>query len=145
MIRGRHALACVASAVLSGCGQSPAPHVTQPIQEPYKATKAPGAWKNIYQGDPKLAGVIVQQFPDGDDGFTSEERDGAHPCMILFGFWDDRFRQVSYSPSGAIRHDFWFTIDPTTRDIWNRVDFSKGSDPGFAGHEDPRKRWKVSR
>jgi hypothetical protein len=100
-----------------------------------------GPWTNIYRSDPDLAGVIVQQFPDGDDNFTFEERDGKHPCMILYGFWDDRFRQMHYTPTGEVTSEFWFKIDESTKWIWNNVDFTQGSDPWFKTHQDPRVRW----
>jgi hypothetical protein len=100
-----------------------------------------GSWTNIYRGDPNLAGVIVQQFPDGDDGFSFDDRDGKHPCMIIYGFWDDRFHQISYTPSGQIEENFWFEISESTTWIWDGVDFSHGSDPKFAIHPDPRIRW----
>lgn len=100
-----------------------------------------GPWNNNYRGDPGLAGVIVQQFPDGDDGYTFDERNGKHPCMILYGFWDDRFRQVAYTPSGKVTGDFWFKVDDSSKWIWGNVDFTQGSDPSFKRHQDPRVRW----
>jgi len=110
-------------------------------EEQVRAGKV-GPWSNIYKGDAMLAGVSVQQFPDGDDGFSYEERNGKHPCMILYGFWDDRFRQLEYSPSGDVTSDFWFKIEDSTAWIWNDVDFTQGNDPNFNKHQDPRLRWK---
>lgn len=125
-------------AMLIGCGTSQI-GVSEEEQNLGKGTD--GAWTNIYSGDPNLAGVITQQFPDGDDGFSFEERDGKHPSMIIYGFWDDRFRQMSYTPSGQLREDFWFEISSSTAWIWDGVDFSHGSDPKFLTHSDPRVRW----
>ena len=110
-------------------------------EEPTVGKVEEGPWNNIYRGDPSLAGVIVQQFPDGYDDFTFEERNGKHPCMILYGFWEDRFRHVEYTPSGKVTGDFWFEIDDSTKWIWDNVDFTQGSDPSFKMHQDPRARW----
>ena len=141
----RFAVVIVISSSLSGCvspkvGINLEPKVAI-TEEQVKAGKD-GPWTNIYRGDSHLAGVSIQQFPDGDDGFSFEERDGKHPCMILYGFWDDRFRQLHYTPSGKVTSDFWFKIEDSTAWIWNNVDFTKGSDPAFKKHEDPRVRWK---
>lgn len=62
--------------------------------------------------------------------------------MILFGFWDDRFQQLHYTPKGEVTDEFWFKIDANSKRIWDNVDFNQGSDPMFRLHPDPRKRWK---
>jgi len=93
-------------------------------------------WLNIYGDDPGLAGVVVQQLPDSPAG-ASRWR-GRHPAMILFVFWDGRVRQRGYSPTGAVEEDFWWHITPAQKDIWKQVDYSKGSDPQFRRHADPR-------
>ena len=100
-----------------------------------------GAWTNRYKGDDNLAGVVVQQFADGDDGYPLEERKGKHPSMIIYAFWDESFRQIEYSPSGEITSDFRFQTNDATGGTWCLVDFSHGSDPLFEKHIDPRIKW----
>lgn len=132
----------VALGALTGC-VSPKAGVTEEEMAMASRKAKNGPWTHIYRGDPDLAGVVVQQFPDGDDGFSFEERNGKHPCMILYGFWNDRFRQMHYTPSGTLESDFWFEVDDSTSWIWRNVDFSHGSDPSFKSHQDPRVRWGI--
>jgi hypothetical protein len=134
-------IAAVSFVALFGCA---GPKVIVSKEESFIGKGKDGSWTNIYRGDPNLTGVITQQFPDGDDNFTFEERDGKHPCMILYGFWDDRFRQIHYTPTGDVVNEFWFKIDESTKWIWDGVDFTQGADPSFERHQDPRVKWAKS-
>lgn len=111
---------------------------------PVASGQVNGTWTNRYRNDPNLAGVMVQQFTDGDDNFSFEERNGKHPCMVLYAFWDNRYVQIAYTPDGYETSKFWFKIDESTQWLWDHVDFSHGSDPTFERHPDPRIRWKRS-
>ena len=127
---------------LLGCA-SPMPMAGMTDQEVAEAAGevVQGPWTNIYRDDPNLAGVTVQQLPDGDDGFSLEERNGKHPCMILYAFWNDRYRQMTYTPGGELMDAFWFEVDESNCWVWLGVDFAHGSDPTFDRHQDPRVRW----
>jgi len=103
-----------------------------------------GAWENIHTENPQLAGVVVQQFPDSLDGMF--EHESKHPAMILFVMWSGAVNQIGYSPEGEIGEDFWWDINGSDRDysyMWDQVDFSKGSDPLFERHDDPRKKQRT--
>ena len=98
---------------------------------------SPEKWRNIYEGNPELAGVLVQQLPD--NAAEAPRWRGKHPAMILFVFWGGRVRQFGYSPDGIVKEDFWWQITPDQSYIWQQLDYSKGSDPRFRHHADPRK------
>jgi len=69
-----------------------------------------GAWTNLHAGDPELAVIRIQQYPD-----CLLERDryvGKHPAMILYIFEDGRVHQTGFEPDGTMHEDFWFTTGP---------------------------------
>ena len=89
-----------------------------------------GPWKNRHSGNPELAGVSVQQFPDC--AYESVRYEGKHPAMILFVMWDGRVNQVEYEPSGTVSADWWWKIDKKRHDyILEQLDYTHGSKPDF--------------
>ena len=102
-----------------------------------------GHWENPFRGNPKLAGVVVQQF--GECVYDQHLWEGKHPCGIYFYFWDGRVRQRSYEPDGTLREDFWWPDRLKSGDArWSDVDFSHGSDPTLKHHADPRSKQKAT-
>ena len=115
---------------------STAPTPSRPIRD-----VTIGHWDNPFHRDPKLAGVVVQQF--GECPYNQHLWEGKHPCEIYYYFWDGRVRQCGYEPDGTVREDFWWPNRLTPGDDrWSDVDFSHGSDPSFQHHADPRKKPK---
>ena len=99
-----------------------------------------GKWKNIHEGNPELAGVEIQQYPDS--ALEAPAWEGGHPAMILFVMWDGRVNQRGYRPDGTVREDFWWDLNDKKdyySHIWDELDFSVGGDPDFLRHPDPRK------
>jgi hypothetical protein len=90
---------------LTGCGTTP---VSEAEKVPTIQNFTVGPWTNRYQGDPTLAGVVVQQFPDC--GAEAPEYEGQHPAMILFVFKDGRVNQNGFEPDGKVREDFWWKL-----------------------------------
>jgi hypothetical protein len=97
-----------------------------------------GPWKNRHAGDPQLAGVRVQQFPDCS--FEGARFQGAHPAMILYVMWDGRVHQTNHEPDGTTTSDFWWSIGSGTHQyLWDQLNYLVGSDPEFKTHKDPRR------
>ena len=108
--------------------------------------RAIGKYKNRYAGNPVLAGVEVYQKPFAENT-VEDYRDyiGAdkHPGTINYHFWDGRVLETDYSPKGKCLRSDWTSHTvyeaPGYYRSWEMVDFSKGSDPEFKHHKDPRK------
>ena len=97
-----------------------------------------GHWENRHAGNPDLAGVLVQQFPDC--AYDAPRFEGGHPAMILFVMWDGRVNQVEYEPSGEVSGDFWWKLELPRYDyVWEQLDYTQGSDPDFKTHQKPTK------
>jgi hypothetical protein len=134
-------LTALLSLFMIGCSR-PGPDIeprTDVVQAPETFDDSIGDWKNIHSMNPELAGVLVQQFPDSSFGASVYQ--GAHPAMILFVMWDGRVNQIGYEPSGKAEENFWWNLNERPRDysyIWEQLDYSKGSDPEFMRHRDPR-------
>lgn len=95
-------------------------------------------WDNAYKGDPKLAGVVVSQFPEGLG--KKDRYEGRHPSCIWYVFWNGDVKSVQYTPSGEIEvASMWKGYCRKGDSLWKEVDFRYGSDPGFVKHMDPRK------
>ncbi|CAN5664597.1 hypothetical protein BH09VER1_BH09VER1_00990 [soil metagenome] len=121
----------------SGVGTEPKPKTVH--------NREIGRWKNIYKGDPKLAGVEVHQF--GECPYDQWLYEGKHPEAVWYYFWDGRVRQIDYEPDGKSYSDQWWPPEMRLRRgslDWQQVDFSQGSDPTFKHHADPRKNLKSS-
>jgi hypothetical protein len=102
-----------------------------------------GPWENIYRGDERLAGVVVQQYPEtAGMEVDYQGSQGKHPAGVTFVFWDGRSRKLTYDPTGSVLDDYWLPEDmryvPGSL-AWKWVDFRFGSDPKFKSHRDPRK------
>jgi len=105
-------------------------------------------YDNKYKDNPMLAGIEVYQLPVVDN--TVEDYScyiGMHPGAIIYHFWDGRILWIHYAPDGKIIDEEWsrHPTDPlkikSGREYvfsWEMVDFSKGSDPDFKHHKDPR-------
>ena len=105
-------------------------------------------YENKYRGDPDLAGIECYQHPLVDN--TVEDYsvyDGKHPGAVVYHFWDGRILSLYYSPDGRVMHKNWFKHESDPAKLkakreyafsWEMVDFSKGSDPHFEHHTDPR-------
>ncbi len=109
------------SLFLMGCsGQA----ISEAPTDPPMRNRAVGQWTNRYAGDPDLAGVRVQQFPDcwGD----AAQYEGRHPAMILYVFKDGRVNQNGFKPDGMIEEDFWWKIGPTHY-LWEQIDRSSAA------------------
>jgi hypothetical protein len=94
-----------------------------------------GAWTNIHKGSTKLAGVIVNQYPDNAEAPAWEHQ---HPAMIMYFMWDSTIHEVYYEPDGSRRGEHWGPLNDNFKHLWGDVDFSHGSDPTFKRHKDPR-------
>jgi hypothetical protein len=91
----------------------------------------------MYEGDPKLAGVIIEQYPEGIE--PKQRYAGKHPASIWYAFWDGNIVAVDYDPDGKPSvKSFWKGYMSRTPWLWKDVDFNYGSDPTFKGHADPR-------
>ena len=96
-------------------------------------------WVNLYQNDPQLAGIEIDQEPREGDVYNDRSRyDSRHPYQIDYYFWDGRSRSMSYTPYGDIQDDQWEPRIKAGSPFWDDVDFSYGSDPQFKKHKDPR-------
>ena len=98
-----------------------------------------GRWENIHEGNLRLAGVCISQYPP--DGHGSERAyENKHPGSIWYMFWDGAVQQTGYDPDGLETENFYWKdkIKPGSG-WWDNVDFSYGSDPNFERHKDPRK------
>jgi|GEM_PF-6900240 len=97
-----------------------------------------GPWKNIYEGDFKLAAIAVHQYPENP--YEASSYVGKHPCNIWYAFWDGRVRQIQYDVDGSVLDDFWWPenlrLTPGSSQ-WEGFDFNFGSDPTFLHHKDP--------
>ena len=138
------ALLCFAVVLLAGCAHEPAASSAnvaagvEPAVPPIH-NRSVGSWVNLYQGDPRLAGVSVQQF--GDNSFEAWQYEGKHPEGVWFYFWDGRVRALTYDPAGTVTSDQWMAarVKPGATE-WDDVDFGYGSDPKFLHHADPRQK-----
>jgi hypothetical protein len=123
-----------------------------------------GEWRNLYRGDPELAGVELSQcLREGPTMRDDSEYYGKHPAEVAYHFWDGRIRWITYYPDGKKIGDQWMKHgDPARfsgrndtqgysllKDLsrvehgnyissWGSVDFSFGCDPQFKRHKDPR-------
>jgi hypothetical protein len=104
--------------------------------QPVPAKGDAGPWTNIYKGNPNLAGVSVEQYPEGHGSVDAYI--GQHPASIWFVFWDGDVREYLYSPDGkVINKSTLYDVFKPGSDLWQNVDFSYGSDPAFIKHPDP--------
>ena len=133
---------CLAVLMLTGCVHPPAPALARTAAGPWPSppsihNRTVGSWVNLYQGDPRLAGVSVEQF--GDNAFEASPYEGKHPEGVWFYFWDGQVRMITYRPDGTVTSDQWRQgrIKPGATE-WDQVDFTQGSDPTFRHHADPR-------
>jgi hypothetical protein len=99
-------------------------------------------WKNLYQNDPELAAIEIDQKPREGNVYEDRSRyDHRHPAEVNYFFWDGRNRWISYEPYGDVLNDEWAQRmkpgDPYWDDVY--VDFNYGSDPQFKKHKDPRR------
>ena len=85
-----------------------------------------GKWKNKYDSDPDLAGILVQQF--SDNGADSGEYEGKHPAMIIYVFKDGWANQLGFHPDGGVKEDFWWAIKKDDL-IWRNMDTSFANRP----------------
>jgi hypothetical protein len=109
-----------------------------------------GHFDNLYQGCAILAGVEAHQLPVVDNAVEDySDYIGKHPGTIDYHFWDGRICSVRYSPDGKILKREWSQHSPASDadgyTSWEGVDFSKGSDPEFRHHKDPRNRVSSER
>lgn len=122
--------------VLTGCASAPkGENLTKKDYE--ELDNAIGPWENPYKGDPKLAGVEIQQYPEGIG--PKKRYEHKHPASIWYIFWNGNVKSVQYDPDGTVMvSSLWKRSYKTPAD-WYRVDFTYGSDPEFKRHKDPRK------
>jgi hypothetical protein len=92
------------------------------------------SWKNLYENHPDLAGIGVIMEGASELGYV-----GNHPPGIIYLFWNGKIYQTQHNPDGSIISEGW-SDTPVASDskIWNNIDYSFGSDPGFERHKDPR-------
>ena len=84
-----------------------------------------GKWTNIYENDPKLRAVRVQQFSDSEcesvsnlkKCFSKIKYHQAHPGLIIYVFSDCRIRSMHYHYDGKLKEDIWTTFDKN-KDAW---------------------------
>jgi len=111
----RH-VACLGLIVLlAGCTAQP---ISEAENDPPIHNLTVGQWTNRYHGDPNLAGVVVQQFPDCAGEALRFE--GHHPALVLYVFKDGRVNQIGFEPDGKVRENFWWRIkndDP----LWKQI------------------------
>lgn len=97
-------------------------------------------WTNLYEGDPKLAGIEIRQFPEGNPYEPELDYTNQHPGIVGYFFWDGSVRMMKFLPAGKVVEDFWWADKLKSGDeYWSAVDFSYGSDKEFKRHPDPRK------
>ena len=122
----RFSAICSISLILFGCRSISI--VSESLNEQSKL----GPWTNEYRNDVNLAGVSVSQY---NEGAKPGSFDGKHPGEIMYFFWDGSVRQVDYHPDGSIQQDFWWPRKIDDHNVlWQRVDFTQGSDPMLAAH-----------
>ena len=98
-------------------------------------------WTNLHQGDPNLAGIAVIQYPECPE--EKARYRGRHPCNVWYAFWDGTVRQTQFLPNGIKLDDFMWPESLKLRPgaaMWQKFDFTYGSDPRFQRHHDPRPR-----
>lgn len=108
-------------------------------QGPTQVDLAVENWNNANKERTELAGIHVQQLPDGPDESSYK---GKHPAMILFVLWDGRVNQLGYTPSGEVHENFWWNLRTKTQDfsyLWDQLEYKYGTDPEFKNHKDPRR------
>lgn len=122
------------SVFIVSCAQQAITEV-QSLQEGTRLSSEIGEWTNLHKGSDKLAGVIVNQYPDNFEASAYESR---HPAMIMYFMWDSTIHEVYYNPDGTQSGEHWSKVQDNYKHVWSQVDFSHGSDPAFLRHNDPR-------
>jgi len=107
---------CLALLIATGCQADPESELGPP---PEIKNHAVGHWTNKYSGNPDLAGVRVQQFPDC--AYEAPGYEGRHPAMVIYVFKDGRANQIGYDPDGTIREDFWYKLAPDHY-LWKTIE-----------------------
>jgi len=132
-------LVLLAALLVAGC--SAMSHTEQMIRHERIEKLSPviGPWENRYQSDPNLAGVIVTQYPEGE-AMAKTPYQGKHPASIWYVFWNGDVMSIEYRPDGSVLGEsLWKEYFTPCSWWWGEVDFSRGSDPLFQRHADPRR------
>lgn len=74
-----------------------------------------GPWKNLYQGDPQLAGIEISQAPREGQALVdyTDLYAGKQPAEIYYHFWDGKVRSMHFGPDGHINGDEWHPNEGT--------------------------------
>lgn len=99
-----------------------------------------GPWNNEHAGNPELAGVFIAQLPEDPDPELVAEysKPTSHPIEVFYLFWNREVDQRAYFPDGRLRYAHQYVTDADVY-LWERADYSFGSDPEFRRHVDPRR------
>jgi len=130
----------LAAILLTGCSFTGKDSKTVP---PHGGTSS---WKNIYKGNPLLAGVGVNQYFGewAPELKSMSDYDGKHPAQIIYYFWNGSLERLNYLPNGRMFHKevSKSPISAGSPDL-DFIDFSYGSDPQFKKHSCPRQRFEL--